>query len=160
MIPRSQQQSWYLAHVAIALKVGPGWKKLYFCIDSGFKKTIHVVWTNTKERRPPSQIHLFLPATWVPCPTKDLLLLPAKHSNRTHRIVTESDDFEAKKAMRAFETSGWQEEKGEDKMKISTGITIVLLHALIKLGGAAALRKTVPNIDWMRYDDKICGTQL
>ena len=45
-------------------------------------------------------------------------------------------------------------------MKISTGITIVLLHALIKLGGAAALRSTVLNIYGMRYDDKICGTQL
>ena len=41
--------------------------------------------------------------------------------------------------------------RGKDKMKISTGITIVLLHALIKLGGAAALRNTVPNIDGMRY---------
>ena len=27
MIPWSQQQSWYLAHLAIALKVGPGWRK-------------------------------------------------------------------------------------------------------------------------------------
>ena len=45
-------------------------------------------------------------------------------------------------------------------MKISTGITIVLLHALIELGGAAALRNTALNIDGMRYDDKICGTQL
>ena len=50
--------------------------------------------------------------------------------------------------------------RGKDKMKISTGITIVLLHALIKLGGAAALRSTVLNIYGMRYDDKICGTQL
>ena len=45
-------------------------------------------------------------------------------------------------------------------MKISTGVTIVLLHALIKLGGAGAMRNTVPNIDGMSYDDKICGTQL
>ena len=52
-------------------------------------------------------------------------------------------------------------------MKISTGITIVLLHALIKLGGAAALRNTVLDINGMRFMitkyvffHKICGTHL
>ena len=41
--------------------------------------------------------------------------------------------------------------RGKDKMKISTGITIVLLHTLIKLGGAAALRNTVLDINGMRF---------
>ena len=107
----SQQQSWYLAHLAIALKLDSGDCDCN-CIDSGFQKR-EILFGQIQNRDDlPAKSTCFYLLPGCPARPKDLLLLPAKHSNRTtHKIVTQSDDFEAKKAMRAFETSGWQEKR-------------------------------------------------